>query len=36
MRDWFLALAPLAAALYFLIYPDQFKAIVDWAASLLH
>jgi len=28
MRDWLLLLAPLAAVIYFLIFPDQFKELL--------
>jgi hypothetical protein len=35
MRDWLLLLAALAVALYFLLYPDQWRAFMDWFARLL-
>ncbi len=34
MRDWLLIAAPFGAALYFLLYPDQFRAVTDWLAHL--
>jgi hypothetical protein len=33
MRDWLLLLAPLAAVIYFLVFPDQFSAFMNWAAQ---
>ncbi len=36
MRDWLLILVPIATALYFTIYPDQFFATLDWLTRLLH
>jgi hypothetical protein len=35
MRDWLLIAAPVAAAIYFLLYPDQFRIVTDWLADLL-
>lgn len=28
MRDWLLLLAPLAAVLYFLLFPDQLRDLL--------
>ena len=35
MRDWILILAPIAAIVYFLIYPSEFTALMNWFARLL-
>jgi hypothetical protein len=35
MREWLLVLAPVAVVIYFVIYPDQFAALVHWAGGLL-
>jgi hypothetical protein len=35
MQDWLLVLAPIAAIIYFLIHPDQFKTFMDWGARVL-
>jgi hypothetical protein len=35
MREWILALAPIGAIFYFIMYPDQFHAFIDWAERLL-
>ncbi len=35
MRDWLLILTPIAIAIYFPIYPEQFKIITDWLGNLL-
>lgn len=35
MREWVLALGPVAAIVYFVMYPHQLKALMDWAAALL-
>jgi len=35
MRDWILTLSPLAAAIYFLVYPDQFRELLAWLALLV-
>ena len=32
MRDWLLLLTPIGLIIYFLIYPDQFSAMVYWAS----
>lgn len=31
MRDWALVLLPIAIAVYFIIYPDQFSELVAGA-----
>lgn len=36
MRDWLLIAAPVAVAVYFLLYPDQWRAFMDWFQGLLH
>jgi hypothetical protein len=35
MRDWMLILAPLALTFYFLVFHDQFGALVPWLIALL-
>jgi len=35
MRDWIFILAPLAAAIYFLVYQDQFKKLLAWLTVLV-
>jgi hypothetical protein len=35
MRDWLLMLAPIGLIVYFLMYPDQFSALVDWAEQFI-
>ena len=36
MRDLMFMLFPVALVIYFVIYPDQFSAFVDWAGQLFH
>jgi hypothetical protein len=36
MRDFLFMLAPVALVIYFLIYPDQFNALLAWAGQYLH
>ena len=31
MRDWYLPLSPIVTIGYFLAFPNQFTALVDWA-----
>ncbi len=35
MRDWILLAAPMAAAIYFLVYPDQFRELLAWITVLI-
>jgi hypothetical protein len=35
MRDWMLVTAPLGAAFYLLVYPDQFKGLLAWLTVLV-
>lgn len=35
MRDWFLPVAPIAVVVYFVVFPDQFNTLLDWAAALM-
>jgi hypothetical protein len=35
MRDSMFMLAPVALVIYFLIYPDQFNALLAWAGQYL-
>ncbi len=35
MRDWLMIVAPFVAAIYFLLYPDQFRVVTDWLSRLL-
>ena len=36
MRDWLLVIAPVAIALYFWYFPDEWRALVYWLEGLLH
>ena len=36
MRDFVLALSPLAAVLYFLVNQDQLKELLAWLARFVH
>ena len=36
MRDFVLALSPLAAVLYFLVNQDQLKELLAWLATFVH
>jgi hypothetical protein len=36
MRDSMFMMAPVALIIYFLIYPDQFNALLAWAGQHLH
>ena len=36
MRDWVLLTAPLAAIVYFIIFPRQFIELLSWAGTLLY
>ncbi len=36
MRDWLLPFAPVAVVLYFVVFPQQFEAVMNWAARLVH
>ena len=31
MREWFWPLAPVAAIVYFAVYPHHFTALIVWA-----
>jgi hypothetical protein len=35
MREWVFASVPIAVVIYFLIYPDQLGALLDWAMGIL-
>jgi hypothetical protein len=35
MRDWLLILVPVALGIYFVIYPHQLMAAMDWLARLI-
>ena len=35
MRDWIFVLAPVAATIYFLVYPDQFRDFLVWLTILV-
>ena len=35
MRDWLLVLAPVVAVGYFVVHPDQFTIVMDWAVGML-
>ena len=36
MRDWLFVVAPFAVAIYFLLYPDQWRAFMYWFQGLLN
>ncbi len=36
MRDWLLPVAPVAALIYFAVYPDRFAAFIGWAGRYIH
>jgi hypothetical protein len=36
MRDWLLPMTPIAVVVYFIFFPGQFYALLDWAAQMLH
>ena len=36
MRDLMFMLAPVALVIYFVAYPDQFSAFLNWAGQFLH
>ena len=36
MREWIMMLTPVAAIMYFVVYPDQLAAVGDWFARLIH
>ena len=36
MREWFWPMAPVAAILYSIVYPDKFTAFVVWAERFVH
>jgi hypothetical protein len=31
MRDWILLLTPIGLIAFFLVYPDEFIAFINWA-----
>ena len=35
MRDWLFLLAPPALIFYFIAYPEQFYAFVNWARHVI-
>jgi hypothetical protein len=35
MRDWLLALAPLALVIYFVMYPAKFYGLIQWMVGLM-
>jgi hypothetical protein len=36
MREWFWPVAPVAAIIYWIAYPDQFTAFITWAQRFVH
>ena len=36
MRDLFFMLAPIGLIIYFVVYPDQFTAFLNWAGQFMH
>jgi hypothetical protein len=35
MRDWLLPLSPVIAISYFMLFPQHFNAVLDWAGQLV-
>ena len=35
MRDWYLPLSPILAIGYFMVFPNQFTALVAWALQFV-
>ena len=35
MREWLLTLIPIAFVLYFVVFPDQFSATLDFLHGLI-
>jgi hypothetical protein len=35
MREWLLALAPVALVIYFVMYPTKFHGLIQWIVSLI-
>jgi len=35
MREWLLAVGPLTASMYFMVYPDQLRGLLAWVTTLL-
>ena len=36
MRDLIFMLAPVALIIYFVVFPDQFGALLGWAGQYVH
>lgn len=36
MRDLIFMLAPVALIIYFVVFPDQFGALLGWAGHYVH
>jgi len=36
MREWYLALAPVAAIIYFIFFPNQLSVMIAWAERLAY
>jgi len=36
MQDWLLVVAPLAAVIYFVEYPDRFADVMGWLTRWIH
>ena len=35
MHGWMLPLSPVIAAAYFMVFPEQFGALVTWAVTFV-
>ena len=35
MREWLYVLLPITVILYFVVYPDQFGMLMNWAANFV-
>jgi hypothetical protein len=34
MRDWLMVIVPVAVVFYFIVFPDQLKALIEWLSTL--
>jgi hypothetical protein len=36
MQDWMLISAPLGLTVYFMVFQDQFRAVLSWLGTLVN
>ena len=36
MQDWMLITAPLGLTVYFMVFQDQFRAVLSWLSALVN